>query len=223
MADNIKLSPPKPPKKPPKVSVQQDKSTSTPPPKLPDGTVPTPDLEKNVESEENQVIGPSNPESTIVTAVGGAVAAAEEGTEELTVQSNDSSVHSRTSTTKSRLDSITSAMFKPFEALRVSTEKKNKVEDSTAGTSADTATVVADTPPKTARRGSTTSVIREGLLSKMNREGKFERYIFTLTQQALTYCKEGATAAAADNVDTEVSGEGDMDKHYFPLNALLVL
>jgi hypothetical protein len=59
-----------------------------------------------------------------------------------------------------------------------------------------------------------------GLLSKRTREGDFEKYMFTITTETVSYYKLPSTVANGDDVETIESHEKDLRS--IPLTEVIV-
>eukprot|EP01038_Epipyxis_sp_PR26KG_P011853 gene11853-15859_t len=78
----------------------------------------------------------------------------------------------------------------------------------------------SNAPPMTmSGRGS----IREGVLLKMNREGKFDKCLFTLTYDSLVYENQNSATAITTNAASSATGQKTEVAKTIPLTTLLVL
>lgn len=76
------------------------------------------------------------------------------------------------------------------------------------------------------------NLIKEGMLSKMNREGKFEKYNIILRKEEFIYTQDKLEGVGGGDDDTKVEGTtattatsvtADHDRHEIPLTSMIVL
>ncbi len=63
-------------------------------------------------------------------------------------------------------------------------------------------------------------VIFHGMLAKRTREGTFEKYMFTITTETVSYYKLSSTAVGGEEVDNIENHEKDLRS--IPLNEIIV-